>query len=54
MWQFIKKYFMPIYVSEIDQFLLDFDTQHDLSASQRKEVEKYRRLYKQRDEENPQ
>ncbi len=49
MWRFLKQYFMPIYLSEIDQFLLHFDATHKPSASQQKEIEKYRRLYQLRD-----
>ncbi len=38
------------YVSEIDQFLLAFDQQHpEASFSQRKEIDKYRRIYHLRD-----
>ena len=51
MWQFLKQYFMPEFVSELDQFLQHFDETHPDSAAQQKEVEKYRRLYKLRDED---
>lgn len=54
MWKFIKQYFMPIYTSELDQFLQHFDETHAASATQQKELEKYRRLYQLRDQENPQ
>ena len=38
------------YVSEIDQFLQEFDKQHpDLTKSQQKEQAKYRRIYRLRD-----
>lgn len=41
------------YVSEIDQFLQTFDQHHPgLSESQRKEQEKYRRIYLLRDDPN--
>lgn len=41
------------YVSEIDQFLANFDKEHPkLSKSQAKEVEKYERIYFLRDTEN--
>jgi hypothetical protein len=41
------------YVSEIDQFLQEFDKQHpELSASQRKEKLKYARLNQLRDNKN--
>lgn len=49
MWKLLKQYFMPEYVSELDQFLLHFDETHSDSASQEKEIEKYQRLYKLRD-----
>lgn len=51
MWQLLKQYFMPEYTSEIDQFLQHFDDTHSNSASQQKELEKYRCLYKLRDNE---
>lgn len=38
------------YISEIDQFLQTFDKEHPgLSKSQQKEVDKYRRIYRLRD-----
>jgi hypothetical protein len=38
------------YVSEIDQFLQEFDKQHpQLTQSQQKEQAKYRRIYRLRD-----
>jgi len=41
------------YTSELDNFLVEFDkTKHKLSASQRKEVDKYNRVFAMRD--NPQ
>jgi hypothetical protein len=50
MWKWIKKYFMPEYVSAVDRFLDDFDEKHPReSKSQRKEKEKFRRIYKLRD-----
>lgn len=50
MWKFLKEYFMPKYVSELDQFLQAFDRAHpELSASQRRERDKYRHLYQLRD-----
>lgn len=53
MWKFLKQHFMPEYSSEIDQFLQGFDRSHpDLSKSQRKEQEKYRRIYKMRDNDH--
>ncbi|HSW70364.1 MAG TPA: CBU_0585 family protein [Gammaproteobacteria bacterium] len=50
MLRFLKQYFMPIYISELDQFLSHFDATHPLSAVQQKEREKYRRLYQLRDQ----
>lgn len=39
------------YVSEIDQFLQEFDQSHpDKSASQQKEIAKHQRVYRLRDE----
>lgn len=50
MWKWLRKYFMPEYVSEIDQFLESYDVAHpDLSASQRRERDKYRHIYRLRD-----
>lgn len=37
------------YVSEIDKFMLDFDAKHPKSKSQQKEVIKYTRIFKLRD-----
>ncbi|VVC76872.1 hypothetical protein AQUSIP_21990 [Aquicella siphonis] len=38
------------YVSELDNFLVEFDKNHTkLSASQRKEIDKYNRIYVLRD-----
>jgi uncharacterized protein YnzC (UPF0291/DUF896 family) len=37
------------YVSEIDNFLQAFDKGHELTAAQRKEKEKFRRIYYLRD-----
>lgn len=54
MWNFLKRYFMPIYVSPLDQFLQRFDASHRPSAVQQKEIAKYRRLYQLRDQEKPQ
>ena len=50
MWQFLKQYFMPIYVSKLDQFLQHFDATHVPSAVQQKEMAKYSRLYQLRDQ----
>jgi|GEM_PF-6676513 len=52
MWKWIKDYFMPQYVSELDKFMQDFDRTHPQSEVQRKETEKYRRLSQKRDQEN--
>lgn len=39
------------YVSPLDQFLAEFDKYHPgLSKSQKREVDKYRRIYRLRDE----
>ena len=41
---------LTAYVSEIDQFLQEFDRQHpDLTQSQQKEQAKYQRIYHLRD-----
>lgn len=53
MWQFLKQYFMPEYVSKLDQFLHDFDKMHAPSTSQSKVAEKYRRLHELRDFDKP-
>ncbi len=43
------------YTSELDQFLTEFDHSHPtLTLSQRKEKEKYQRIYKLRDNPNAQ
>ena len=49
-WQALKQYFMPIYVSKLDQFLQHFDATHPPSAVQQKEIDKYRRLDQLRDQ----
>lgn len=49
MWNFLKRYLMPIYVSPLDQFLQRFDASHLPTAVQKKEIEKYRRLFALRD-----
>lgn len=52
MWKLLKKYFMPEYVSELDQFLQDFNRKNpDLSKSQRDERDKYCRINQLRDGE---
>jgi len=38
------------YVSPYDKFLFGFDTTHEKSASQLKEIAKYRRIFALRDE----
>jgi hypothetical protein len=53
MWKLLKQYFMPEYVSELDQFLEHFDETHEDSPVQKKEQEKYQRLYKLRDQTSP-
>lgn len=41
---------LAYYTSELDQFLASFDKEHPaLSASQRKEKEKYQHIYQLRD-----
>jgi len=41
---------LAYYTSDLDRFLADFDkTHHKMSASQRKEVEKYNRIFTERD-----
>mgnify|MGYP001243177458 CR=1 FL=1 len=41
---------LTYYTSELDQFLSDFDKKHPkLSSSQRKEKDKYDRIYRLRD-----
>ena len=50
MWKLLRKYFMPVYSSQIDQFLAAFDKAHPKrSRSQRREQSKYRAIYKLRD-----
>lgn len=51
MWKIIKNLLnLNFYVSELDRFLADYDKAHpDLSKSQRKEFEKYQRIYQFRD-----
>lgn len=42
---------LEYFTSEIDQFLIDFDHSHPkLSESQRKEKDKYQRIYALRDD----
>lgn len=42
------------YVSPLDQFLAEFDKEHPgLSKSQKHEVNKYRRIYRLRDDAKP-
>ena len=45
---------MPIYVSEIDAFMKQFDETHARTATQQKEVRKYRQLFQLRDEDTTQ
>jgi len=33
------------YVSELDKFMADFDTKHQKSASQKKEIKKYKKIH---------
>ncbi len=41
---------LTYYISELDQFLIEYDKSHPkLSTSQRKEIEKYARVYALRD-----
>lgn len=52
MCKFLKQYFMPEYVSTLDQCLQDYNKTHpQLSKSQRKEKEKFDRIYYLRDYE---
>lgn len=44
-----KKKINKSYISEIDQFLTEFDRTHSLSASQQAEITKYKRIYHLRD-----
>ncbi len=54
MWKLIKKYFMPEYISQLDRFLYEFDKNHRVeSKSQRKEKEKFCRIYNLRDNVQP-
>lgn len=48
--QLLKNFLnLTYYTSEIDDFLAEFDKTHPkLSTSQRKEIEKYTRIYKLR------
>ncbi len=41
------------YVSPYDTFLKRFDSTHDLSASQLKEIKKYKRIFNLRDNAEP-
>ena len=41
------------YVSPYDRFLFEFDATHPKSASQLKEINKYKRIAALRDESNP-
>ncbi|HSW71425.1 MAG TPA: CBU_0585 family protein [Gammaproteobacteria bacterium] len=50
MLEFLKRYFMPIYVSPLDQFLAHFDATHPPTPVQQREIDKYRRLYQSRDQ----
>lgn len=51
MLRFLKRYFMPLYTSELDQFLQSFDETHpQLSTSQTKERAKFRAIYRLRDQ----
>lgn len=45
---------LSYYISELDEFLSEYDKNHPkLSASQRKEMEKYAKVYKLRDLPEP-
>jgi hypothetical protein len=37
------------YVSPYDKFMFRFDVEHELSASQKKEIKKHERIFKLRD-----
>jgi len=52
MWQLLKKYFMPIYISPLDQFLQHFDETHSPSATQQREIARCSRLRELRDQED--
>lgn len=44
---------LDYYTSPLDEFLKEFDSKnHKLSASQRKEIKKYSRIYKLRNDKN--
>jgi hypothetical protein len=46
---------LTYYTSELDQFLFKYDQRHPRqSASQRQEIEKYARIYRLRDNTEPQ
>lgn len=45
----IQKKKLTNYVSDLDKFLTDFDKSHELSATQRKEKAKFKRIYQLRD-----
>jgi hypothetical protein len=51
----LKEFFgLNYYISELDQFLTHFDRENPkLSASQRKEKEKFARIYRLSDNPNP-
>ncbi len=51
MLQMLKNWLnLNFFVSKLDQFLMQFDKTHPKkSASQRKEIEKYARIYRLRD-----
>jgi len=40
------------YISEIDEFLTEFNRTHTYSASQKEEVRKHQRVYRLRDDAN--
>lgn len=52
--QLLKNLFnLTYYTSELDDFLANFDKNHPkLSTSQRKEIEKYTRIFNLRDKPN--
>lgn len=41
------------YVSPFDKFLFEFDATHPKSASQLKEIEKFKRIFALRDDKHP-
>ena len=50
MWKLLRQYFMPIYISDIDLFLQNYDQHHpQLSQAQRKEYNYYQNIYYLRD-----